>query len=154
MTPRHSRGFTLLELLLVMLLAGIALGMAGLVGGGDRQRLAYREAGLLMQLVQHARQQAVLEAIEYGLRVDTNGYQLMMRSGQHWAAAGQRRALELDLQLEIDGLAVPVHGQGSGAQLVFASNDEYTPFSLYFHDAGVRLASITSDGLNDPWLER
>lgn len=154
MTLRRSRGFTLLELLLVMLLAGIALGMAGLVGGGDRKRLAYREAGLLLQLVQHARQQAVLEGQELGLRIDRQGYQLMMRSGQRWAAAGQRRAIELDLQLEIDGLAVSVQGQGNGAQLVFASNDEYTPFSLHLHEAGVRLASITSDGLNDPWLDR
>ncbi|ATP47274.1 type II secretion system protein GspH [Pseudomonas putida] len=154
MTLRRSRGFTLLELLLVMLLAGIALGVAGLAGGGDRQRLAYREAGLLLQVVQHARQQAVLEGQALGLRIDPHGYQLMLRAGPVWAAAGQRRAIELDLQLEIDGVAVALHGPASGAQLVFASTDEYTPFSLHFHEAGVRLASLTSDGLNDPWLER
>jgi general secretion pathway protein H len=153
MTLRRSRGFTLLEMMLVLLLVGIAMGMAGLQLGADAQRLANREAGLFLQLVQHARLQAVLEGRELGVRIDTRGYQLMAGAGRTWEVAGPRRDTGLDLQLAIDGFPVMLARLDNAAHLVFASNDEYTPFSLSFHEAGTRLAEVLSDGLNDPRLE-
>ncbi|MQG92422.1 GspH/FimT family protein [Pseudomonas sp. MN1F] len=154
MTLRRSKGFTLLEMLLVLLLAGVVMGMAGLQLGRDPQRLASQEAGLLLQLVEHARQQAVLEGQEMGVQIDARGYQLMRAFGNKWAAAGPRRDTGLDLRLSIDGFPVMLAGPGDAAQLVFARNDEYTPFSLSFDEAGVGLAQLSSDGLNAPWLER
>ena len=151
---RRSQGFTLLELMLVLLLAGIVMGMAGLQVGRDPQRLASQEAGLFLQLVEHARQQAVLEGRELGVHIDARGYQLMKLSGRTWEVAGQRRDTGLDLHLEIDGFSVLLTRQGSAAQLVFARNDEHTPFSLSFHEAGASLAQVSSDGLNAPWIER
>ena len=87
-----------------------------------------------------------------GADVDTDGYQLMLRTGQTWMPTGQRRSLSLSLRLEIDGLPAGLSRHGETAQLTFASNDEYTPFLLYFLEAGVRLAHVSSDGLNDPHL--
>lgn len=40
MKQRRSQGFTLLELLLVMLLLGIVMSMAGVMFGRDPQRMA------------------------------------------------------------------------------------------------------------------
>lgn len=154
MSLRRAKGFTLLEMMLVLLLAGVVMGMAGLQLGRDPQRLASQEAVLFLQLVEHARQQAVLEGREMGVHIDARGYQLMKASGSSWVAAGLRRDTGLDLRLSIDGFPVMLAGPGNTAQLVFALNDEYTPFSLSFHEAGVGLAQLSSDGLNDPWLER
>ncbi|WP_060509884.1 type II secretion system minor pseudopilin GspH [Pseudomonas sp. NBRC 111124] len=154
MSPRRTKGFTLLEMMLVLLLAGVVLGMAGLQLGRDPQRLASQEAGFLLQLVEHARQQAVLEGQEMGVQFDARGYQLMKASGTSWVAAGQRRDTGLDLRLSIDGFPVTLAGPGNTAQLVFSRNDEHTPFSLSFHEGGVDLAQLSSDGLNAPWLER
>ena len=154
MTRRLSRGFTLLEIMLVMLLAGVVMAMVGLPIGRDPQRLARQEADRFLQLVQYARQQAVLEGRDLAVHIDPRGYQLLKREGQSLAAQGQRLDTGLDLHLEIDGLAVTPSGRGGTAQLVFSSSDEHTPFSLAFHEAGVSLALIVSDGLNDPWLER
>ncbi|MGE8322883.1 MAG: type II secretion system minor pseudopilin GspH [Pseudomonas sp.] len=154
MTLRRSQGFTLLEMLLVLVLAGIVIGMAGLQLGRNPQRLADQEAGLFLQLVQYARQQAVLEGRELGVRIDARGYQLMKAGGRTWTAAGQHRDTGLDLRLEIDGFPVLLTRPQSAAQLVFYRNDEYTPFSLSFQEAGVGLAQVSSDGLNDPQLER
>lgn len=153
MTSRCARGFTLLEMLLVLVLVSIVMGMAGLQLGHDPQRQASQEADLFLQLVQHARQQALLEGRALGVHVDTRGYQLMKSKGRTWEVAGQHRDTGLDLHLQIDGLPVILTRRGATAQLVFASNDEYTPFSLSFHEAGVGLAHVTSDGLNDPRLE-
>ena len=153
MRQRRSRGFTLLEIMLVLLLVGVVLAMAGLQVGQSPQRLARQEAVLFLQLVQYARQQAVLEGRDLAVHVDSRGYQL--KGERHSVAVqGQRRDTGLDLHLEIDGLAVMPGKLEGTAQLVFSRSDEHTPFSLSFHEAGVSLAQVSSDGLNDPWLER
>ncbi|MFJ4065514.1 type II secretion system minor pseudopilin GspH [Pseudomonas sp. NPDC089996] len=150
MKPGRSRGFTLLELLLVMLVLGMAMGMAGLMFGRDPLRMASQEANLFLQLVQHARQQAVLDGATLGIRIDVQGYQLVKANGDRWEAAGKRRATDLDLRLEIDGLAIPPPATGRAPQLVMYGNDEHTPFFLHFEAERVRLVSVSSDGLNDP----
>ncbi|MFK0094392.1 GspH/FimT family protein [Pseudomonas sp. NPDC090592] len=154
MKQRRSRGFTLLEIMLVLLLVGVVLAMAGLQVGQGPQRLAQQEAGLFLQLVQYARQQAVLEGRELAVHVDPRGYRLVKGEGHGVAAQGPRRDTGLDLRLEIDGLAVMPGRPEVTAQLVFSRSDEHTPFSLSFHEAGVSLARVSSDGLNNPWLER
>lgn len=150
MKQRRSRGFTLLELLLVMLLLGIVTGMVGFTFARDPQRMASQEANLFLQAVQYARQQAVLEGLALGIRLDAQGYQLLKASEESWEAAGKRRDVDLDLRMEIDGLPVPYAMAGGPPQLVMYGNDEYTPFSLHFEANNVRLVSMSSDGLNDP----
>ena len=152
MKQRRSRGFTLLELLLVMLLLGIVMGMAGFTFARDPQRVASQEASLFLQLVQFARQQAVLEGLTQGIRIDAQGYQLLKASEDGWEAAGRHRDIDLDLRLEIDGLPVPHALAGGAPQLLMYGNDEHTPFTLHFEVDNVRLVSVSSDGLNDPQL--
>ncbi|MFK3817537.1 type II secretion system minor pseudopilin GspH [Pseudomonas sp. NPDC089407] len=155
MKQRRSRGFTLLELLMVMLLLGIVMGMAGFTFARDPQRMASQEANLFLQLVQYARQQAVLERQALGIRIDGQGYQLLRAFEDDWVAAGKRRdiGLGLRLRLEIDGLPVPHALAGAAPQLLMYGSDEHTPFSLHFEADNVRLVSVSSDGLNDPQFE-
>ncbi|MNN27508.1 putative type II secretion system protein H precursor [compost metagenome] len=150
MKQRRSQGFTLLELLLVMLLLGIVMSMAGVVFGRDPQRMANQEASLFFQLVQHARHQAVLEGLALGIRIDARGYQLLRATGHRWEIAGKHRDIDLDLHVEIDGVPVPPGVPGMAPQLVMYGNDEHTPFALHFGVNDVRLVSVSSDGINDP----
>lgn len=154
MKKRRCNGFTLLELLLVMVVLGIVMGMAGFTFGRDPQRVANQEASLFLQLLQHARHQAVLEGVTLGIRIDAQGYQLLKTVEHSWEAAGKQRETGLDIRMEIEGVPVPLAQPGRAPQLVIDPYDEYTPFSLHFEADSARLVSLSSDGLNDPQFVR
>lgn len=72
---RNSSGFTLLELLVVLVIIGILLTMATLsLGGGGEQRQLREEAQRLAALVALAGDEAVLKGQELMLAVEDNGY--------------------------------------------------------------------------------
>lgn len=150
MNRAASRGFTLLELLLVLALLATLVGMAGLSLGRDPQRQAQQEASLFQQMLQLARQRAVLEGAPLGVRVDGQGYRLYRHDPQGWQPAGEHRDTGLRLSLLIDGQPV---AHGGPPQLLIHDSDEHSVFSLHFYQDAVRLVSVSSDGLNDPWLE-
>ncbi|WP_166358062.1 GspH/FimT family protein [Pseudomonas akapageensis] len=146
-------GFTLLELLGVLLLVGVLIGMVGIVGNSTPQRQAQQQGRLFIQLLQHARQQAVLEGREYAIRFDTQDFQLMKWRGGSWETAGKVQSTGMDLRLEVDGHVV---GAGEGdrqPQLLVLSSDETSAFRLHFEQAGLRMVSVSSDGLNEALID-
>jgi len=146
------QGFTLLELLVVLAVLGVVMGMAGLVIGPDPQRVARQEASAFVQWIQHARQQAVLDGQALGVRFERRGYRLVRRTAQGWEAAGALREVALELHLDVEGS--PRLAPADAPQVVLASHDEHTPFVLSFERQGMRFATVTSDGFDDPRLER
>lgn len=84
--PKAQRGFTLIEILVVMLIIGIMV-----VGAMLSSNLAYgdrdleRERDRLLALSSHLRDMASLQNREYGLRCFEGGYEFLVldaRSGQ------------------------------------------------------------------------
>lgn len=77
--PRHatvlSRGFTLLEVLVVVLLVGIisSIAMLGLNAGGDERRMR-DESDRLVALLSQVGSEAVMQNQEYGLKITETGY--------------------------------------------------------------------------------
>ncbi|MFJ4351562.1 prepilin-type N-terminal cleavage/methylation domain-containing protein [Pseudomonas sp. NPDC089428] len=144
MKARLSRGFTLLELLLVLAVLGVVLGMAGLAPTGNPQRKAVEEAKLFLQFFEHVREQAVLQGQTLGIWVNEHDYQLSRLTKQGWQAGGNLQSSELQLRLHVDD----AQALGGPAQLVLAGDEEHAPFTLFFSQASQPLACVVSDGLN------
>ncbi|MGE7990369.1 prepilin-type N-terminal cleavage/methylation domain-containing protein [Pseudomonas sp. NPDC089554] len=144
MTLRRSRGFTLLELLLVLAVLGVVIGMAGLAPTRSPQRLAAQEAQLFLQFFEHVREQATLQGQTLGIQVDEHGYRLARLTEQGWRGGGKPQSSELALHLRLDD----TRALDGPAQLVLAGDEEHVPFTLYFSQGDEALACVVSDGLN------
>lgn len=79
-----ARGFTLLELLVVLVIAGITLGMVSFNAlPSDRQALQ-TESKRIAVLLQLAREEAIVRNRPIAFEVDANGYRFMIREDNVW----------------------------------------------------------------------
>ncbi|WP_369038943.1 type II secretion system minor pseudopilin GspH [Stenotrophomonas maltophilia] len=140
---RAPRGFTLIELMVVLVIigictAGIGLGLGSLL---DPARQLRQEAEQLAQRLQVARDEARIDGRPLRWQADAEGYRFSRREGsrwvdlhrddllrpQHWRAAGitvqPRAAIELsaewigvpwELALSLDGRQLRLRDDGSG----------------------------------------
>lgn len=151
--PRHSRGFTLLELMVVVALMGIVLGVVNLATGSSPARQARQEAGHLLQLIQTLREQAVLEGREYGIRIQRDEYRVMRLETPGWRPRGDVHQLSQGLYLHLEQEGQRLNLDGTLPQLLMLSSDEVSPFVLFFASTEQVWLSLVSDGAGEPWLE-
>ena len=141
---RHSCGFTLLELLVVLVLIGIILSFAVLsIGDGGRQERLKQEAQRIHAIFSLAGEEAVLQSQELGVVVQRQGYAFVVYDGEGWQPISNDDMfrdyplpVETELSLFMDGLEVglntrPENEDGTlTPQLLFFSSGERTPFEL------------------------
>lgn len=151
--PRRSRGFTLLELMVVIALIGIVLGTVGLVAGNTPARQARQEAGLVLQLIQQLREQAVIEGREYGVRIRQDEYQVFRLEPQGWQPAGAVHRVAQDVQLHLEQEGLRVRLDRLAPQLLALSSDEVSAFALSFTFGEQVLARMVSDGIGELSIE-
>ncbi len=73
----HAHGFTLIELVVVMLVLTIILGMVGVRLTRDQTDILRDEAGRLVLVLQNAQQQAILEGQPYAFAFTDEGYRFL-----------------------------------------------------------------------------
>ncbi len=134
------RGFTLLEVMIVMLLVGIMTGFALLsVGGGPRERLA-EEGQRLAALVELHQQEAILRGELRGIRFARTGYAILSLNEQgEWqppAAATTlvRRELpeNIALGLWVDDRPAELAAASRLPQVLLLASGEATEFVAIF----------------------
>lgn len=167
-----SKGFTLLEVMVVMILVGIMTGFALLsIGGGARDRLA-EEARRLAALVELHQQEAILNGETRGIRFDRASYALLSLDDQgRWrppvaATTLVRRQLPegLTLGLWIEGRPVTpdseneppneqpqvlllASGEATEFVVIFGFADDAGPNALRQRVAGDTLGRLTMDAV-------
>lgn len=138
-------GFTLLEMMVVLVIIGTLLGLAVLsVPARDADHAVAEEARRLERLLHLARDEAMVRGSLLGLRLGPEGYAFLERRGDAWSPLADDPLLrarevapELRLSLEVAGRgALPEAGDGPGdrdreaPQVVIAPSGELTEFTL------------------------
>ncbi|MFC5695109.1 type II secretion system minor pseudopilin GspH [Pseudomonas sp. GCM10022186] len=165
-------GFTLIEVLVVMVIIGCLAGLAVISSGiAGPSRELRSEADRLAGLIGVLADEAVLDNREYGLRLERDGYQVYFydETGGRWQALsdGARQLpewAELSFELEGEPLVLPAPArdeqQSKDArpplpQLIILSSGELSPFRLELGERrkdGLRL-QLSSDGFRLPRVD-
>ena len=152
---RAAAGFTLIEMMVVIVLIGVLASMVHINLGDSNARQARQEADVLLSLMHGLREKAVLEGQEYGLRLEPGAYQLMGFADEQWQVLEPKVKLPegLVLGLTLEGQDQPLIGGSGTPQLLWLSSDENTAFDLHFESPPLRWRSIVSDGLGDALID-
>lgn len=138
----RERGFTLIEILVVMLIAGILTAAVLLsVRGGGEERLAREEIRRLDRLVALASDEAVFRLLELGLEFHREGYRFLVWTGEAWAPLPEPGPLRahrwpeaLTGSLTVEAKPTPLHASFAAEepvpQVVFLSSGEVSAFQL------------------------
>lgn len=143
-----NTGFTLLELLVVLLIIGISVTFITLTidtRSGDVEIEAKRLAALLNL----AQEEAILNGREYALQFDAKGYSFLELAGSKWKEIEEDDVLRkrnlpegIDIELVLEGEEVDMisaentFDEGVAPPRIYLlSSGEFTPYEIVLRDA-------------------
>ena len=120
-------GFTLIELMVVMVIIGVVVaGTLLSLGSVGRDSELEKERDRLYALIDYVRERAALQTVEYGLRCEQGGFRFVMYDSRQasWIedpldeslrARTLPAGLDLSLKIEDRQIVLPKHTQASGS---------------------------------------
>ena len=138
------RGFTLLEILVVILISGLLSTLV--IVSFNRQsadQLLADEAAMLSALVGQACREALLQSRNIGLLLGPDGYQFMLQVGSRWqpvldpASPWRPRPWRevQDIRLTSQGYPVKLDSNPGQPSVICLANGELLPFELRLFNA-------------------
>ena len=130
---RRSAGFTLLELMVVLVIIGIILTFTMLsVGGDDIGELMEQETHRMTTLLELASDEAVLRGEELAVLFSEEGYEFLVLIEERWQTTTEDGLLkaytlpaDIELRLEIEGEPPILTASAAGDEaVVYEADDE------------------------------
>ena len=161
---RPAPGFTLLELLVVLLIFGLLVGFAVLAVGGTASRQMEQEARRLVELAGLARDESLLTGQARALGFSRDGYAFLEQvflDDERVTWVPLERAplnprslarLGLELRLRQEDRAVPLDDRADRPQVLFNGAGELTPFELELRPDGAASSLLRVSGTRDGQL--
>ena len=163
----RSKGFTLVEILVVVVIMAIVIGLAILsIGTTGRDTQLDEESRRIEGLVGMLHERALLEGRDFGVRIEPSAYEFVVYDlrRDRWLTLDQEHEFRhrelpkgLSFQLELDSQVVVIKAidrtlssdaAPPGPQLAIAASGEGTPFRLtLLRDGTTAKASIDGDAL-------
>lgn len=149
--PRlRARGFTLLELLVVLVIAGMLLGLVAFNAMPSERQVMQNEAQRIALLLQLARDEAIVRNRPIAFEAGPDRYRFLIREGNTWEPLEQDdllREREFKRTPVTLSMTPPVTGEDDGPlRIVFGREPVNKPFvlSLSYGDTSV---AIRADGV-------
>ena len=143
---QRVQGFTLLEVMVVVVIIGIMLGLSALSMRGDSHAgLLQREATRMMALLDLASQEAVMRSEQLAVRFSDDGYAFLLLRNGRWTPLDNDRSLrarqfpdDIELRLELEDNPPPslVSEDSDLPQVFLLSSGEMTPFVVTLFSPG------------------
>lgn len=167
---KSSQGFTLIEIMLVLVVVAIMVSLLTVSMGGNPMKELDREARRLRHIIELASDEAVMQGQEFALALPADGYQLIafdVEAEQWRQLPGKmfqryRTPEAISLEFELDGRQLTEQERQSMAQLqkrqgeqdlqpalLLLSSGETSPFAISLHHSEVSTAvQLSSDGFS------
>lgn len=146
---RAARGFTLVELMVVMVIIGITLGLVSLNAIPSPQQHLQNEAQRLALLLQLARDEAIVRNRLVAFEADGERYRFLVRNESRWdPVAGDDLLRERPFKNAPVSLLIDPPGAGSGnpLRITFGREPVDKPFLLTLASGDAHVA-IRADGI-------
>lgn len=146
---RKQRGFTLLELLVVLVIAGILLGVVTLTALPGQQQALESDAQRIALLMQLARDEAIVRNRPVAFEAQQDRYRFVMRDDVSWQPLPQDDMLrEREFKSAPVSLAISpaVAAETNPLRIIFGREPVDKPFVLTL-TAGDARAEIRADGI-------
>lgn len=144
---RPSAGFTLLELLVVMVIAGIVVSLVAVNATPNDRGQVFDDAQRIARLFELAQEEAQLRARPLAWEGDARGWRFLEPTPTGWVPLGDDVFAPVRLRLPLDQLVVTAGASGSGptARLVFGREWVDAPRQLLLVRGDVRVL-VNGDG--------
>ena len=144
-----QRGFTLLELLVVLVIAGIMLGVVSFNAMPGEQQVLQNDAQRIALLLQLARDEAIVRNRPIAFEAEPERYRFLIRDGDQWQALTQEdllREREFKHPPVVLSITPAVAAQTNPLRLVFGREPVDKPFVLTMAE-GNATVNIRADGI-------